>query len=271
MSCPMVEATCLEQESRRKIAAGRQQNRRPRRQNPGRHHGGNGVRGIVEPVQKSNTSATAITQITRISWPSIRTPAISWRSTRVPDYIELPPCFVLKSNGSADGPREATRLQAHARPPHTLLSEELRPYFVISPVLTVGSFGPIQVGFALTRGGGNVKNSSQFRNYITMEPMEDKKTARRIFEMQCEICKALAHPLRLAIVDRLSGREAAAPTDRGAGDLKGEPLEAYVAARPQRLSNPARRPADLLRLTDPEIHQACAIMRSILYRASKRG
>jgi DNA-binding transcriptional ArsR family regulator len=38
----------------------------------------------------------------------------------------------------------------------------------------------------------------------------EKKALQKIFQMQCEICKALGHPLRLAIVDRLSAGEAAA-------------------------------------------------------------
>ena len=44
-----------------------------------------------------------------------------------------------------------------------------------------------------------------------MKPSEMNKSAmKKIFQMQCEICKALGHPLRLAIVDRLNAGEAAA-------------------------------------------------------------
>ena len=39
---------------------------------------------------------------------------------------------------------------------------------------------------------------------------KEQTVMQKIFQMQCEICKALAHPQRLAIVDRLKTGEAAA-------------------------------------------------------------
>ena len=47
---------------------------------------------------------------------------------------------------------------------------------------------------------------SIYGNYVTMKHIDDKQALKKIFEMQCEICKALGHPLRLAIVDRLQRR-----------------------------------------------------------------
>lgn len=108
---------------------------------------------------------------------------------------------------------------------------------------------------------------------MTKQKTVDKNMARRIFEMQYEICKALAHPLRLAIVDRLSGR------DTPASDLIAE-LETSKANLSKHMAIlihggivESRREGRQIfyRLTDPEIHQACAIMRSILYRRLKKG
>jgi len=103
--------------------------------------------------------------------------------------------------------------------------------------------------------------------------MEDKKTARRIFEMQCEICKALAHPLRLAIVDRLSGREAAAADLIAGLEISKANLSKHMSLLVHSgIVEPRRDGRQIFyRLTDPEIHQACAIMRSILYRRLKKG
>jgi len=39
---------------------------------------------------------------------------------------------------------------------------------------------------------------------------KNKQAARKIFEMQCQICKAMAHPTRLEIVELLHGHEMSA-------------------------------------------------------------
>jgi DNA-binding transcriptional ArsR family regulator len=96
---------------------------------------------------------------------------------------------------------------------------------------------------------------------------------RRIFEMQCEICKARGHPVRLAIVDRLNGE------DTSAAALINEPgtskanLSKHVTLLVHAGIVEARREGRQIsyRLTDPEIHKACSIMRSILYRRLKDG
>jgi DNA-binding transcriptional ArsR family regulator len=101
----------------------------------------------------------------------------------------------------------------------------------------------------------------------------NKPILQKIFQMQCEICKSLSHPLRLAIVDRLNDGETAA------ADLIAD-LEISKANLSKHMSLLAlggivefRREGRkiLYHLTDPEIHKACAIMRSILYRRLKQG
>jgi DNA-binding transcriptional ArsR family regulator len=110
-------------------------------------------------------------------------------------------------------------------------------------------------------------------NRETIKLMEDKKALQKIFEMQCEICKALGHPLRLAIVDRLSNNETAAAdliTELG---LSKANLSKHMALLARGGIVELRREGRQIyyRLTDPEIHKACAIMRSILYRRLKEG
>ena len=101
---------------------------------------------------------------------------------------------------------------------------------------------------------------------------KDKQMLRKIFEMQCEICKAVAHPLRLEIVEHLSKNE------MGAGAL----LSALGTSK----ANLSKHTTQLIRagivdqrrdgrrvyyrLTNPEIHEACSLIRSILYRRLKR-
>jgi ArsR family transcriptional regulator len=107
-----------------------------------------------------------------------------------------------------------------------------------------------------------------------MKQLEINQSAlQKIFQMQCEICKALAHPLRLAIVDRLD-----------AGDTAASDLVADLGVSKANLSKhmsllahggivESRREGRQIfyRLADPEIHKACAIMRSILYRRLREG
>ena len=42
--------------------------------------------------------------------------------------------------------------------------------------------------------------------------IKDKQTMRRIFALQCRICKAVSHPLRLEVVDLLKRGEMSAAT-----------------------------------------------------------
>jgi len=102
---------------------------------------------------------------------------------------------------------------------------------------------------------------------------ENKKLLQKIFEMQCEICKALGHPLRLAIVDRLKDEETSASDLIAELGLSKANLSKHMALLTHGGIVESRREGRLVfyRLTDPEIHQACAIMRSILYRRLKEG
>jgi ArsR family transcriptional regulator, virulence genes transcriptional regulator len=106
-----------------------------------------------------------------------------------------------------------------------------------------------------------------------MKPLNDQQVMKKIFEMQCEICKALGHSLRLAIVDRLKSRERSAAELIDSLEISKANLSKHMALLTRGGIVESRRNGRQLhyRLTDPEIHQACAIMRSILYRRLKQG
>ena len=102
---------------------------------------------------------------------------------------------------------------------------------------------------------------------------KDNQARQRIFQMQCEICKALGHPVRLAVVDRLNDEEAAAAdliVELGISKANLSKHMSLLAHAGIVESKRAGRQI-VYRLTDPEIHEACRIMRSILYRRLKRG
>jgi ArsR family transcriptional regulator, virulence genes transcriptional regulator len=106
-----------------------------------------------------------------------------------------------------------------------------------------------------------------------MKRLDDKKALQKIFEMQCEICKALGHPLRLAIVNRLRDQDTSATDLIEELEISKANLSKHMALLTRSGIVDSRREGRQLyyRLTDPEIHQACAIMRSILYRRLKAG
>jgi ArsR family transcriptional regulator, virulence genes transcriptional regulator len=95
----------------------------------------------------------------------------------------------------------------------------------------------------------------------------------KIFKMQCDICKALGHPGRLAIVDRLSRREAGAADLMSALGTSKANLSKHMSILIHAGIAESRREGRQIfyRLTDPEIHTACSIMRSVLYRRLKAG
>ena len=101
----------------------------------------------------------------------------------------------------------------------------------------------------------------------------DKKLLQKIFQMQCQICKALSHPLRLAIVNRLNDGEAATADLLAELDISKANLSKHMALLTHGGIVESRREGRTIsyRLTDPEIHKACTIMRSILYRRLKQG
>jgi ArsR family transcriptional regulator len=113
-----------------------------------------------------------------------------------------------------------------------------------------------------------------FQGMETMKPLKGNEALhKKIFQMQCDICKSLGHPVRLQIVDLLNRGEASASDLIDAVGLSKGSLSKHMSL----LSNggivDSRREGRriIYRLTDPEIHKACALMRSILYRRLEKG
>ena len=105
------------------------------------------------------------------------------------------------------------------------------------------------------------------------QSIEDKALEQKIFQMQCEICKALANPLRMAILNRLDDREIAAAdliADLGVSKAN---LSKHMTLLMHAGIVESRRDGRQIyyHLIDPEISKACAIMSSVLYRRLKRG
>jgi ArsR family transcriptional regulator len=101
---------------------------------------------------------------------------------------------------------------------------------------------------------------------------ENRKLLQKIFEMQCEICKALGHPLRLAIVDRLKAGESSAADLIKELELSKANLSKHMTLLAHAGIVDSRRDGRQIcyRLTDPAINEACSMMRSILYRRLKQ-
>ena len=101
----------------------------------------------------------------------------------------------------------------------------------------------------------------------------DKASQQKIFQMQCDICRALGHPLRMAIVDHLKDKETAAADLINALEISKANLSKHMSLLIQGGIVEARRDGRQIfyRLTDPDIQKACSIMSSILYRRLKRG
>ncbi len=104
-------------------------------------------------------------------------------------------------------------------------------------------------------------------------PITNKASLRKVFELQCQICKAMAHPLRLEIVERLHRRDMAAAELIGALDTSKANLSKHVNLLINAGIVEQRRNGRQVsyRLAYPEIHEACTIMRSILFRRLKTG
>ena len=99
------------------------------------------------------------------------------------------------------------------------------------------------------------------------------REARQIFQMQCEICKAMAHALRLEIVERLRRREMSASALLKVLVTSKAGLSKHMAVLEQAGIVARRKDGRqaYYSLTHPQIHRACAIMRSILYRRLRKG
>ena len=103
--------------------------------------------------------------------------------------------------------------------------------------------------------------------------MKNRDTARKIFEMQCQICKSMAHPARLEIVELLSRRPMSAAALIEELETSKANLSKHMAQLQQAGIVEARRNGRQVsyKLSHPEIHEACTIMRSILYQRLKQG
>jgi ArsR family transcriptional regulator len=102
---------------------------------------------------------------------------------------------------------------------------------------------------------------------------KNKQALRKIFEMQCQICKSMAHPMRLEIVDLLNKKEMSAAALIEELGISKANLSKHMAILMQVGIVDAIRDGRQVsyRLTHPEIHEACRIMRSILYQRLKQG
>ncbi len=103
--------------------------------------------------------------------------------------------------------------------------------------------------------------------------MTNKQAARKIFALQCQICKSMAHPMRLEIVDLLNRHDMSAASLLAELETSKANLSKHMAILIQAGIVDATRDGREVsyRLTYPEIHEACRIMRSILYRRLKQG
>ncbi len=103
--------------------------------------------------------------------------------------------------------------------------------------------------------------------------MTNKQAARKIFELQCQICKSMAHPARLEIVDLLNKHDMSASALLEELGTSKANLSKHMTVLLQAGIVDATRDGRQVsyRLVYPEIHEACRIMRSILYRRLKQG
>jgi DNA-binding transcriptional ArsR family regulator len=101
----------------------------------------------------------------------------------------------------------------------------------------------------------------------------NRQTARKIFAMQCEICKSMAHPARLEIVERLFQHEMSAGALLEALEISKANLSKHMGLLLQAGIVQATRDGRQVSyaLAHAEIHEACRIMRSILYQRLKEG
>lgn len=129
--------------------------------------------------------------------------------------------------------------------------------------------------FSIDKGKERSYYVSELGNLDTMELISaDKSLQEKIFQMQCEICKSLAHAVRLQIVDRLNrGEASASELIENLGISKGN-LSKHMSLLVQSgIVIPLRKGKRVFyRLSDPEIHKACSIMRTLLYnRLNQEG
>lgn len=105
-----------------------------------------------------------------------------------------------------------------------------------------------------------------------MTQTQSRQALRRIFELQCQICKAMSHPLRLEIVELMSRDEIPAARLLARLGTSKANLSKHMTQLVQTGIAEQRHAGRQVfyRLTHPEIHEACAIMRNILIRRIRR-
>jgi len=91
---------------------------------------------------------------------------------------------------------------------------------------------------------------------------------RRIFVLQAEICRALAHPLRLEVVHLLGSREISFGELLAQMEISKTKLSQHLAVLRRARIVAARRDAARIfyRLTHPEIQAACDAVSHVLSR-----
>ncbi len=105
-----------------------------------------------------------------------------------------------------------------------------------------------------------------------MKRKQTKSPMRRIYELQCQTIKAMAHPLRLEIVDLMGEEEISAASLLSKLGTSKANLSKHMTQLVQSGIIDQRRDGRQVfyRLTHHEIHQACTIMRNILVRRIRR-
>ena len=102
---------------------------------------------------------------------------------------------------------------------------------------------------------------------------KNKQAARKVFELQCRICRAMAHPVRLEIIELLNKQDMSAAVLRRELETSKANLSKHAAILIQAGIVAATREGRQVSygLAHQEIHEACRIMRSILYQGSKQA
>jgi ArsR family transcriptional regulator len=102
---------------------------------------------------------------------------------------------------------------------------------------------------------------------------QNRQAARKILALQCQICKAMAHPVRLEIVELLHKRSLPAAVLLRELEISKANLSKHMSLLLEAgIVEAVRKGREVsYRLTHPGIHEACQIMRSILYHRLKQG
>ncbi len=102
---------------------------------------------------------------------------------------------------------------------------------------------------------------------------KNKQAARKVFELECRICKALAHPVRLEIVELLNQRSMSATALRRELETSKANLSKHAAVLIDAgILESSREGREVsYGLAHREIHEASKIMRSILYNGLKQA